>query len=83
MVNERPQSVEFGWGARPMIEQFPQLDSETAGHFDADNKAIIRLSMRGIITHSQRDAAIKKATRKIEAELIKCRDSASPPRTEG
>lgn len=58
--------VVFGWGATPMREQHPVLGKEDAEHFDRDNTAIIRLHLRGLITTSQRDAAFKKLTRKIE-----------------
>jgi hypothetical protein len=63
------ESAEFGWGAPPFAEQFPTLDREIAEHFDLDNKAIIRLHVRGAITDSQLAQAIKKVTKQIEKEL--------------
>lgn len=63
------RQVEFGWGAPSMAEQFPALAAEDAGHFDADNTAIIRLSVRGLITESQKFAAFKKLTKRIETTL--------------
>ena len=62
-------SVEFGWGAPPMVEQHPVLGEETAAHFDADNKAIIRLSIRGLITDAQMHAAFKRLAKSIEKEI--------------
>lgn len=58
-------SVEFGWGAPPMKEQHPVLPDEVAAHFDADNTALIRLSVRGYLNHTQKQAAMKKITAEI------------------
>ena len=58
-------SVEMGWGALPMKEQHPILHSDVAGQFDADNDAISRLYLRGLITQSQADAARKKYVAKV------------------
>jgi len=62
--------VEFGWGAKPISEQFPVLSGEIAGHLDADNTAIIRCHVRGLLTDSQRDAALKKLTKRVEREIL-------------
>lgn len=67
--------VEFGWGAKPVHEQFPILPSEIAGHLDADNTAIIRCHVRGLITDGQRDAALKKLTKRVEREIISALNS--------
>lgn len=61
--------VIFGWGAPSIAAQHPVIPAEKSEQFDKDNMAIIRLSVRGLITDSQRDAAIKKLTRKVEAEV--------------
>lgn len=65
------QQIIFGWGAEPMQQQFPQLSAADAAHFDKDNVAIIRLHVRGLLTDKERDAAIKRATKRIEATLGK------------
>jgi hypothetical protein len=52
--------VIFGWAAPPIKEQFPEIDAETAAHFDKDNEAMVRLHIRGFLTDSQRNAAMKK-----------------------
>lgn len=64
-VNAPKNGVEFGWGAPPMKEQHPVIPADDAAQFDKDNEAIIRLSVRGIITPSQRDYAIKRVTKRI------------------
>lgn len=55
----------FGWGAPPMKEQHPVLPDDEAEHFDKDNEALIRLSVRGYLTDSQKLAAMKKITTAI------------------
>ena len=62
-------SAEFGWGAPKFKEQFPLLSEDIADHFDRDNEAMIRLFIRGYITPSQRDAAMKKIGRAIQKAL--------------
>ena len=64
-------SFELGWGAPPMKEQFPELSDHDAEHFDKDNVALIRLHIRGYLTDSARDAAIKKIGREIAKSLKK------------
>lgn len=63
--------VEFGWGAPPMKEQHPALPAFEADQFDKDNAAVIRLSVRGLITPSQRDAALKRLAKNIGSEIKK------------
>lgn len=43
---------------------------------DAFNKAIILLSVHGIITQAERDSAIRRATRSIKEMLAKPSDPA-------
>lgn len=61
--------VIFGWDAPPMAEQHPVIPSEVAAHFDKDNEALIRLSVRGLITPSQKMAGFKRLTKNIEAAI--------------
>lgn len=68
-MSERRAGVEFGWGARTMAEQFPALPSMEALAFDADNAAIIRLHVRGIISDGELRRAIKRCTKRIETTL--------------
>lgn len=62
--------IELGWGAPSFKDQFPQLPADVAEHFDKDNKALIRLRVRGYLTDSARDAAIKKIGKAAERELV-------------
>lgn len=76
----RFHGVEFGWGAAPMIEQHPILDEDSAMHFDRDNAAIIRLSVRGLITEAEKSNAFKKLTKSIELKIkAALRASATTP----
>lgn len=65
--------VTFGWGAPPMAELFPVLASGDADAFDADNVAMIRLHVRGIISDSELQRAVKRLTKRIEGAVIKAR----------
>lgn len=62
-------SVEFGWGAPSMKEQHPDLTDEVAAHFDEDNKALIRLSVRGYFTEAQKRAVMKRITLSVATEI--------------
>lgn len=61
--------VIFGWDAPPMKDQHPVLPEPISEQFDRDNEAVIRLSIRGLITPSQRDSSFKKLTRNIESAI--------------
>ena len=62
-------SVEFGWGAPPMKEQHPVLPASEADHFDKDNAALIRLSIRGYITDAQKRSAMARITKAVAQEI--------------
>lgn len=68
-------SLEMGWGAPPIKEQHPILDDDVAEHFDRDNQALSRLTVRGLLTSSQAEAARKKhvanVVKAIKAEIAK------------
>ena len=74
MAEKMPMNgVEFGWGAPLMKDQHPVLPDFEADQFDKDNAALIRLSVRGYLTDSQKHAAMRKITsdvgKKIRAAL--------------
>jgi hypothetical protein len=62
-------SVEMGWGAPPMKEQHPVLSDHICEQFDADNEAICRLSLRGILTQSQASAGREKYVKQVEKAI--------------
>lgn len=62
-------TFDFGWGAPPMKEQFPEMSDHDAEHFDKDNQALTRLRIRGYLTDSARDAALKKIGKAIAKSL--------------
>lgn len=66
-------TVDLGWGDCSIPEQFPELDSGLAQHFDKDKEAINRLSLRSVLTHSQAEAARKKLVKKISAAVVRAR----------
>ena len=63
--------VILGWAAPTIKEQFPELPDDVANHYDEDNKALMRLRMRGYVTDSQRNAIIKKLVKAIEFAVSK------------
>ncbi len=62
-------SVDMGWGAAPMKEQHPVLHDDVAAQFDADNDAVSRLLLRGLITQSQAQSARDKYVKKVAAAV--------------
>lgn len=69
-------SIAFGWGAPSFAEQLPSLSAADADRADAISNAITLLSVHGIITESERDRAIRRATRSIECALRKPKEVA-------
>lgn len=72
-------SVEMGWGAAPIKDQHPVLHQDVAVQFDADNEAISRLLLRGIITQSQAQSARKRYVVKVEAAIRSALAKAEAP----
>lgn len=70
-MGERTPSngVEFGWGAPPMKEQHPILADNIAAHFDKDNAALIRMSVRSYLTDSQKQSAMRKITASVGKQI--------------
>lgn len=62
-------SFELGLMARPFKEQFPKLTDHQAHQYDEDNKALMRLRMRGYLTDSARDVVVKKIGKDLETTL--------------
>ena len=62
-------SVILGFAAPPLKEQHPALSQADADHFDADNVAISRLKIRGMIAPSVADKARAKLVKQIETAL--------------
>lgn len=63
--------VIYGWGAPPMKEQHPILTADDAGHFDKDNEAFIRLSLRGYLTDGQKSSVMAKMTARVGKSIRK------------
>lgn len=62
--------VDMGWGADPMKVQHPIISDDDCKHFDADNKAITRLKIRGIITPSDADRARVRYVKKVQSAIV-------------
>ena len=66
-------TVELGYLARSIKEQFTELSDEVAVLFDKDNEAISYLRMRGLLPDSAKRAVVKKLVKNIELELKRTR----------
>lgn len=71
-VPERTVGLRFGLMADPFVKQLRGQgvkirDVKEVERCDADNEAISRLTIRGIITERQRDAARKKLAQRVFA----------------
>lgn len=69
----RELTVELGYLARSIKEQFTELSDEIAVQFDKDNEAISYLRMRGYLSDSAKRAVVKKLVKNIELELKRAR----------
>lgn len=58
-------TVDFGWGAPSLGEQFPQMPKDVAAQLDADSAALIRLRIRGYVTDSQRNSIMRKLAKAV------------------
>lgn len=53
----------------PFKQQFAQLSDSQAKQYDEDNKAMMRLRMRGYLTDGVQKAIINKIGKALEKEL--------------
>ena len=68
VMGERRRSVEYGWGAEPLHEQFG-VDEEVFKTEQRLSEAMTLLSIHGIVTRGEREKMVKRLTKKIEAKL--------------
>lgn len=61
--------IEMGWGAPSIKEQFPQLPDAVANRLQMDSDSITHLSMRGIITASEKRNALGRFSRLVSDAL--------------
>lgn len=64
-------TLELGWDARPISEQFPQIDPKVAEHLERDSKDLVRLKIRGILTRTEHQKAVQRFAKKVFAALPK------------
>lgn len=67
-------TLELGWDARPISEQFPQIDPKVAEHLERDSKDLIRLKIRGLITRAEHKKAVQRFAKNVLAALPKGED---------
>lgn len=68
-----PNAVDLGWGRDPIPKQLAgsRLSVEAMEHADKDADAVLRLHIRGLITTSMRDHAMRKIIKEMEASIKK------------
>lgn len=72
---ECPTTVELGWAAPPISEQFDGFMSiSSLAQFDADKEAISRLRLRGYLTDSAHRRVVYKFTNNIAKALRDYKD---------
>ena len=74
-------NVDFGWGAKPMAEQFKGtgVPAETLDTWQRDSEAITRLAIRGLIP----DSAAKTARARMVRVMTKAVSNALDARGDG
>lgn len=76
MPSNSRNGVDFGWGAPPIHEQFPELAEDVANHFERDSKAMLRLRLRGYLTDSTHGNVMKKIVKSLEKALTEANHDA-------
>lgn len=63
------KTVQLGFMAPNMKQQFPEMDDAEAYNFDQDNLTMHRLKVRGILTESDMGKARKRLLKMIAREI--------------
>ncbi|WP_306127920.1 hypothetical protein [Roseovarius sp. MMSF_3350] len=71
LKKDATKTIELGWGAKPISEQFPQLDKKEVDHFQRDSEDLSRLKIRGLISHTEHRKAVSRFAKKVSAALKK------------
>ena len=69
-------TVEMGWAAKSIKEQFPQLPDAVANRLQMDSDSITHLSMRGIITTTESKKVIFRFSGMVSDALKDARRAA-------
>ena len=71
----------MGWDAPKVSDQFPEMDDEQADRFDKDIANLAWLSLRGIVTRSERNKASDRIGKKVSKELSRYTSGALTEKT--
>jgi hypothetical protein len=63
------RTIQMGWGAPKIKEQFPDLPDAAANRLQMDSDSITHLSMRGIITEGEKRKAVNRFSRLFSEAL--------------
>lgn len=64
-------TIELGFAAKPLKEQFPQLSDDVATALQKDSEYLSRLRMRGLISDTENNAIRKRLFKNINSEIQK------------
>jgi hypothetical protein len=74
-VRKPPATVDLGWGATPISEQFDGFVAKSQlAQFDADSMAVSRLRLRGYLTDSAHRVVVNKLTNALAKALRDYKD---------
>ena len=62
-------SIELGFAAKPLKEQFPQLSDEVATALQKDSEYLSRLRVRGLISDAENNAIRKRLFKSINTAI--------------
>ena len=75
-ITDMTGTVEMGWAAKPIKEQFPQLTDAVANRLQMDSDSITHLSMRGIIAPAEKKKALFRFSGMVSDALKDARRAA-------
>jgi hypothetical protein len=70
-MGDKKVAVYLGALSPNIGEQFPDMDGETARHFELDKMALCRLSIKGLISRAEAERARRRLVKAISSEIRK------------
>lgn len=64
------RTVEFGWGAPTLAEQFPELSPEKVATLQKIHNSMLTLSIHGLLTESERSSVQRRLVKMISVAVM-------------
>jgi len=74
-MDKKRRTVDFGFLAATIYEQFPELPEDVANHLEKDSESLSRLRGRDLLTAKESAAARKRLLKRISIEVAKVQES--------